>query len=199
MPYRTIRQTDVRYTITQTEAHETYDPVQSYVYPSTPHADYDAMLDDLERRHTPPGHWSCRVWLLVTAMLATYALTVPVGQTVGLLIVAFALLLWGLVPHARPGGDPLPPSMVPAVPDPDTERIRLASNVCWWAGIVGNVPALMGAAYPLEKEWQRRQRALHPEWPRPRYWLRVLVAFLVMTGLMVWGLAVLIAQAPPLP
>jgi hypothetical protein len=118
-------------------------------------------------------------------MLGVWAFCVPLGQSVGLALVVLALVLWGLISHARPGGDPLPPSMVPAVPDPDTEWIRLASKVCWWAGLWGNVPALMWARMPMEMELQRRDRALHPERPRPRYWLRILVAFLVMAGMMV--------------
>jgi len=126
-------------------------------------------------------------------MLGVWALCVPLGQRVGLGGVAFALLLWGLVPHARPGGDPLPPSMMPVVPDPDTERIRLASKVCLWAGLFGDVPALLWARFPMERELRRRARALHPEWPRPRYWLRFLVFVLVMTGMMIWGFALLVA------
>ena len=89
-------------------------------------------------------------------MLGVWALCVPLGQRVGMGVVAFALLLWGLVPHARPGGDPLPPSMMPVVPDPDTERIRLASKVCLWAGLFGDVPALLWARFPMERELRRR-------------------------------------------
>jgi hypothetical protein len=85
--------------------------------------------------------------------------------------------------------------MVPAAPDPDTERIRLASDVCWWAGIWGDSTALLAARIPLERELERR----HPEWPRPRYWLRFLVFVLVMTELTIWGLAFLVSLVPPTP
>jgi hypothetical protein len=85
--------------------------------------------------------------------------------------------------------------MVPAVPDPDTERIRLASNVCWWMGLVGDAHALLAARISLERELERR----HPEWPRPRYWLRFLVFVLAVTGLMIWGLAFLTSLVPPTP
>jgi hypothetical protein len=127
-----------------------------------------------------------------SAVLGVWALTVPLGQGLGLGIMAFALLLWGLVPHARPGGDPLP---VPPLPDPDDARIRLASNACWWMGLFGGVEPLLWARVPLELELLRRDRARHPERPRPRYWLRCLCLFLVMLGLMIWGLAWLVAYA----
>ena len=132
-------------------------------------------------------------------MLGVWVLCVPLGQSVGLGILALAFALWGLVPHAKPGGLPLPPAMVPAAPDPGTERIRLASKVCGWAGLFGHVPALLWARVPLEMEVATRQRALHPEWPRPRYWLRFLVFVLVMTGLLIWGLAFLVSLVPPTP
>ena len=65
---------------------------------------------------------------------------------------------------------------------------------------MGNVPAFLWAWFPLDREVRRRGRALHPEWPRPRYWLRCLVCVLVMTGLMIWGCALLVASlATPYP
>ena len=149
--------------------------------------DYEALLDAVARRQTPPGRWGRRVWLTGAAMLGVWALCVPAGQGVGLALVAFALLLWGLIPHARPGGAPLPPAAMPPTPDPDTARIKLASKVCFWAGLGGNVSALLWARVPLETELYKRQRAAHPEWPRPRYWLRIVVFLLVLTGSMIWG------------
>jgi hypothetical protein len=117
---------------------------------------------------------------------------------VGLGLIALGFLLWGLVPHHWIAGPPLPPEMVPP-PDPDDARIALAADVCWWAGFVGNSSALSWAWLPLERERRRRDLVRHPERPRPRYWLRLLVTVLVLTGLVIWGLAWLVAPAVPTP
>jgi len=145
---------------------------------------YQIRLDAIERAGKPHGGWGCRVWLTVAAGLGIRALTRPPGEAVGLALVAAAFLLWGLIPHHWTLGPPLPPELVPP-PDPDDARIKLASNVCWWMGL-GGVQALWWAQWPLELELERRDRARHPERPRPRYWLRCLVAFLALTGLVIW-------------
>jgi hypothetical protein len=158
--------------------------------------DYQIRLDAIERRSASPGRWGRRFWLLVAATLGVWALGRSPGEAVGLGLIAFAFLLWGLVPHYWTLGPPLPPEMVPP-PDPDDARIALAANVCWWAGFVGNSAPLSWAWLPLERERLRRDLVRHPERPRPRYWLRLLVTFLVLMGLMVWGLAWMVAHATP--
>jgi len=153
-------------------------------------ADYTSQLNALERRHAHPGRGGRRVWLFGAVGLFVWALCVPLGQSVGLLFMALGLLLWGLVPHHWIAGPPLPPELVPTL-DHDTARVQLASDVCWWAGLVGNAPALLAARIPLERELLRR----HPEWPRPRYWLRFLVVLLVLIGVGIWGIAFLVFLA----
>jgi hypothetical protein len=160
--------------------------------------DYQIRLDAIERRGARPGRWGRRFWVTVAATLGALALGRAAGEAVGLLLIALGLLLWGLIPHDWIGGPPLPPELMPP-PDPDDARIALAANVCWWAGFVGNSAPLSWAWLPLERERLRRDLIRHPERPRPRYWLRLLVTFLVLPGLLIWGMAGLVAHVVPTP
>jgi hypothetical protein len=158
--------------------------------------DYAIRLDAIAHAGRSPGRWGRRFWLTIAATLGVWSLTLPAGQALGLGVVAFAFMLWALIPHVWILGDPLPPELMPP-PDPDTARIKLASRVCWWAGLFGGSDALLWARIPLAMELERRDRLRHPERPRPRTWLCVLVPSLVMLGLMIWAGAWLITNMPP--